>query len=539
MKRTLNFSKCAFVITLCMALSLLSSQIVQASTFSIPCNAAQLAADVATANTNNQPDTINLAEDCTYTLGSTLIIANDGVGSILTINGNGAIFNGSDSIRVLEVNSGASVMMREVHIKEGLGVCGLCPPSSGFAAGIWNEGTLEIIDGSVRDSNAGGFAGAILNEGILTLTNVLLQGNSSGLGAGIYNGNGTLNIYDSIIDSNLADGAAGVYNVRGDITINNSVFSLNTALEGGGLVNEIDGEVTITNSTFYSNSSTDGDGGAIVNYATLSLSNSTVSQNSTSKRGGGIYNGSSNPQSVMMIVNTTIANNTADVAGPAIYNESTTTFTIANTIIASNGVTANCMVVTPITDNGFNIATDASCSAGFTVTTNNALRLGQLSTGQGLQRTYALLPGSVAIDAGNCVAANDQRGTGFPRPVDLAQVMNGVGGNGCDVGAYEVQSLSFVPTSVPGATPEPHYFSEAAPTLTWSPITWAVTYEIDVADNRLFTSAAHYTVNADELSVVVDTPPLTDGKFYWRVRAISRIRVGNWSATQIFTIDVP
>jgi predicted outer membrane repeat protein len=547
MKRTLIFPQYISVITLCMALSLLlSGQIVRAATFNTPCDAAQLAADITTANTNNQPDTINLAEDCLYTLAATLVIANDGVGNTLTINGNGAIFNGSDSIRVLEVNSGANLMMREVHIEEGFGVCALCLPNAGFVAGIWNDGTLEIVDGSVRDSHAGSNAGGIYSGGSLTLTNVVISGNSASVGGGLYIGGGTVIIHDSIIEANTASGAGGIYNFGGNITIDNSVIALNTAFEGGGFANEMNGIVNITNSIFYGNTAVEnetsgGNGGAIVNYATLSLTNSTLSQNSATQFGGAIYSSSSLPENgaVTTFSNVTIANNTAGVNGSGIYNNMNSTFSIANSIIASSGTAANCAAIVPITDNGFNIATDASCSAGFTVTTNNALGLGTLSAGQGLQRTHALLPGSVAIDTGNCVTGNDQRGAGFARPIDLAEVPNAAGGNGCDVGAYELQSLPAVPISPLAATPEPNYFSDETPTLTWSPITWAVTYEIDVADNRTFTGAAHYSVDADELSVVVDTPPLADGKFYWRVRAISPIRVGEWSSTQIFTVEVP
>src|SRR5207244_13649959 len=67
-----------------------------------------------------------------------------------------------------------------------------------------------------------------------------------------------------------------------------------------------------------------------------------------------------------------------------------------------------------------------------------AVALQPLASNGGPTRTHALGPGSIAIDAGESSgAATDQRGS--PRPCDLSAVANAAGGDGADVGAFEVQ----------------------------------------------------------------------------------------------------
>src|SRR5215813_10431300 len=67
--------------------------------------------------------------------------------------------------------------------------------------------------------------------------------------------------------------------------------------------------------------------------------------------------------------------------------------------------------------------------------------LGPLQNNGGSAFTHALLPGSPAIDAGKNFTAEttDQRGSGFVRTFDDASIANANGGDGTDIGAYEVQ----------------------------------------------------------------------------------------------------
>jgi hypothetical protein len=95
-----------------------------------------------------------------------------------------------------------------------------------------------------------------------------------------------------------------------------------------------------------------------------------------------------------------------------------------------------------VTNNGFNLATDASCS-GFNQVAN--VIFGSLADNGGPTRTHLPQPGSPAIDfvATNCPPpATDQRGAN--RLVDG----DGVGGAACDAGAVEygaVVSLVYLP----------------------------------------------------------------------------------------------
>jgi hypothetical protein len=66
--------------------------------------------------------------------------------------------------------------------------------------------------------------------------------------------------------------------------------------------------------------------------------------------------------------------------------------------------------------------------------------LGPLANNGGPTFTHALLPGSPVIDKGKSFGlAIDQRG--FPRPVDDPCVANASGGDGSDVGTFEMQSV--------------------------------------------------------------------------------------------------
>ncbi|MCB0071043.1 MAG: hypothetical protein KDE20_06275, partial [Caldilineaceae bacterium] len=93
-----------------------------------------------------------------------------------------------------------------------------------------------------------------------------------------------------------------------------------------------------------------------------------------------------------------------------------------------------------IISNGHNLASDASC--GFTATGDQQnvsaadLKLGPLADNGGPTQTYALLPGSVAIDAGDTALTTDQRGVTRPQ------------GAADDIGAFEAQPCTAGPWSV-------------------------------------------------------------------------------------------
>src|SRR5439155_21558000 len=91
---------------------------------------------------------------------------------------------------------------------------------------------------------------------------------------------------------------------------------------------------------------------------------------------------------------------------------------------------------------GFNLVGNTSNASITGDTTGNQLNidplLGPLQSNGGPTFTHALLSGSTAIEGGHSGGfTTDQRG--FARPVDDPVVTNATGGDGSDIGAYEVQ----------------------------------------------------------------------------------------------------
>ena len=126
-----------------------------AATFNPGCtgttgDAAALQSAVTTAGSNSQADIITLTAGCTYTLTSTLTVNADS-GNTLTITGNGATISGGNARQVLNIASGAVVVLNGVTISRG---------NAGGGGGIDNSGTLTIsnstISGNSADFGSGG-----------------------------------------------------------------------------------------------------------------------------------------------------------------------------------------------------------------------------------------------------------------------------------------------------------------------------------------------------------------------------------------------
>src|SRR5262250_2654777 len=116
--------------------ALMSSHPTHAALFAPGCtmgvgDAAQLQADVATANGNNQADTITLTAGCTYTLTATLTIQTDT--NILAIEGMGATISGGGTLEVFVIDTGTNLTLNSVTVSGGNAVNG---------GGALNNGTL-------------------------------------------------------------------------------------------------------------------------------------------------------------------------------------------------------------------------------------------------------------------------------------------------------------------------------------------------------------------------------------------------------------
>jgi Calx-beta domain len=240
----------------------------------------------------------------------------------------------------------------------------------------------------------------------LTLKNLTVADGLAPIGSGLLNDGGTVEVTNSTFSGNSATGAAtngggGILNFgsassgNGVLTVTNSTFSGNSAVRpGGGIRNTETGTLTVTNSTF--------------------SGNSTASEGSTVPRGGAI-----------------------DATG-------TVSATLSNTIVANTTQGSNCFGA--ITDGGYNIDDGTTC--GFSATNNSQRSTDPLLNSSGLQnnggptKTIALQPTSPAVDKGKSFGATtDQRGK--PRPHDLDNVANATGGDGSDIGAFELETPVF------------------------------------------------------------------------------------------------
>src|SRR5262245_259917 len=206
----------------------------------------------------------------------------------------------------------------------------------------------------------------------------------------------------------------------------------------------------------------------------LTLMSSTLSGNSVGGFGGGILHqvgGSA-------ITNTILAGNTAGFAGPDLF-----------------GV---------LTSQGHNLIGDGSGGSGFTDTdlVGTDPLLGPLQDNGGPTFTHALLPGSLALDAGDNTDAPefDQRGPGFPRTVSGT----------IDIGAFEVQATVVLTASAGG----PYLLNEGDPLTLNGAATGAgpLTFAWDLNGDGLFGDATGLTPTltwADLVALGIDDGPRT------------------------------
>ena len=353
-----------------------------------------------------------------FAVSGTITLTNGelAIGSNLTILGPGPAsltVSGNESSRVFNIAAGAHVNISNLTISNGY-VAGIMsstgPGGSAVGGGVLNDGTLSlascrIINNRVAGGDGLGEGGAargggVCNRGTLVLVGCTLRGNSA------YGGN------------------ADTYGRGGDGT-------------GGGLANQ--GTIALTNCTLNINFTVPGSGG----------------QEPGTSWGGGIWSEGSSAS----VVNCTISTNTSmktseysHVMGGGLYVSGT--LVIMNTIVAGNRARPSSALNSfgpdvfsygDVLISGYNLIGKTNGSSGWVASDLTGSEdapldplLGPLQDNGGPTPTMALLDGSPAIDNGHSAGyPTDQRGQ--PRPVDLASYPNAAGGDGSDIGAYEVQ----------------------------------------------------------------------------------------------------
>ncbi len=329
------------------------------------------------------------------------------------------------------------------------------------------SGDINLTRSTVSDNHTldeGGGGGIHSSSGTVTIVDSTLSGNSTvgdaARGGGINTTTGTINITGSTLRANHTTGenasGGGIYSTSGDITVTDSTIDGNYTtgyVSSGGGIHAFIGDLTITRSTVSNNYTLGnfGSGGGLFARSDFAMTDSTVSGNRTegmNARGGGVH-----ASDRVVIDGSTIANNSttgtgSEGGGLLVSTAANTFFSLQNSIVANNTV-ANSTAPDIRPDTGgstldidFTLIGDTSGSIITAAMGNNNLLnvdplLGPLIYLGGPTQTHALLAGSPAIDAGVSVRLTDQRG--LPAPVDLAGVVNAVGSDGSDIGAYERQ----------------------------------------------------------------------------------------------------
>ncbi len=278
---------------------------------------------------------------------------------------------------------------------------------------------LTLSGGDIRTVNDGG---ALYNTGTVTMTNVRFTNNRANHGGAVLNF-GTMTISGSTFDNNAtaAGGQGGAIWSNGTLGISGSTFYLNTASVLGGAIASfnglnvsncnfstnhsgfnggalrLDGTAVISGSTFSNNTAANG-GGALISHGQTTITNATIAFNTALDGGGAqFFSGSANLRHV------TVVNNSASRAGGGVV-VNTADVTLRNGIIGANSaVDQNDLWGGPLNAASSHNLIDRSAAQ---------LRLGSLANNGGPTATFALLPGSPAINAGTAIAGvtTDQRG---------------------------------------------------------------------------------------------------------------------------------
>jgi hypothetical protein len=400
-----------------------------------PSNVCTLRAALEEANANApQADTIDFA--LAFPTEIQLTSALPDIVDEVTIDGPGAsqlAVDGANSFRVISLFGGTTATISGLTIRHGL--------ASGLAANI-----------------AGG---GILSAGILTLDHVVVTQNSANgsdttLGGGIYAGAGTLTLtHSTVSDNNSAVMATGTVNPNayggGIAAAADTTLILDHSTVSGNHASS-----TVTSPTSPSNASTRGggiyfDGPAQIDQSTISgnSASATGASDGDSATGGGLSEGSNG---TIVVTGSTFSDNSVAASGGSLNFADVANFTAGpnggtfSSSILANPVGAgshDCQPGFPLLSDGYNLDEDDSCGFDDTTDLTGDPKLGSLANHGGPTQTQALAADSPAIDQGNSFGATtDQRGLGYPRISDLSGTTNAAGGDGADIGAFELDLVA-------------------------------------------------------------------------------------------------
>jgi CSLREA domain-containing protein len=213
--------------------------------------------------------------------------------------------------------------------------------------GIANSGSLTISHctfyGNIAETSGGGAlanlvgATATIQEGSMVGSGPSIgESNRASTGGGLFN-YGTLNVYESTVRGNQAVFGAGLSNWAGTITLNDTDVISNTSIyDGGGIHNKGNASLFVENGSSISNNAAGGQGGGLSNweYGTVAITESIISFNTASAGGGIHFEGT--PSSMILDGTSVIGNQaTNDAGGILIMTDAEVTIR-NNSIISQN-----------------------------------------------------------------------------------------------------------------------------------------------------------------------------------------------------------
>lgn len=293
-----------------------------------------------------------------------------------------------------------------------------------MVSGTYYRGVLTVHGSTLSGNSAGTDGGGVwIYNSTATIDHSTMSHNSAAeQGGGIYSSNlSGLTVTSSSLTYNVAttqDGG-GVYNTSGSVAVLSSTVAHNRAARNGGGIATSSGKLEVKGSTFSQNLAGTG-GGLHAASLGVTVVDSTFSANSATSKGGGAHYSQS---SGSFIINTsTWSGNSAPTGGGISIDRGL--LTINSSIVANSPTGGDISGTTnSIFSGSYNLIGDASYLPKFTHSFAGNPGLEPLADNGGATYTHALLPGSLAINAGDSLVAFDpakfdQRGDGFVRVID-------------------------------------------------------------------------------------------------------------------------
>src|SRR5215218_7277066 len=322
--------------------------------------------------------------------------------------------------------------------------------TAGFEVfGFTSDADPSSISGLTASNGLAAFGAGIRNsEGSLTLTGVVVRGNEASVeggtdgaeGGGIYS-DGPLTLRQTVVSGNAArasDGSTLTKALGGGVVALTRLTMEASTISGN--VAEASGDGTATTAQ----------GGGLLAGTEVTISRSTISGNGVVAQGAAPQiraQGGGVQAYEATLTASTLAGNSATSAGLALGADlhSVISTSVSGTLIADPlGDADSCSGggspgSEEISSGGFNLDEDGSCGLGKSTDLSGVIAgLEPLADNGGPTPTHALRADSPLIDRGNSFSHSvDQRG--LPRPSDFPAISNTEGGDGSDIGAFELQ----------------------------------------------------------------------------------------------------